>query len=184
VLSRVTTGGHVVNILTLCTGNVARSVMLSYMLSDLADANGFDWRVRSAGTHVTEGLAMSSRTRNALLAIADLGEHRYGQHRSHQIDAGDVAWADVILAAELDHVRFVRETFGGGVFCVQLGHFATYARPATDVSTQLSWLSTQGEDASLDVADPAGGDQSVYDACARQLWDYAQTFAAVVASPA
>jgi protein-tyrosine-phosphatase len=32
----------------------------------------------------------------------------------------------------------------------------------------------------LDVADPAGGDQAVYDACARQLWELAQVFALLV----
>ena len=54
---------------------------------------------------------MSSRTRDALLSIDELGEHRYGAHRSHQIDEEDVEWADVILASEADHVRFVRAQF-------------------------------------------------------------------------
>ena len=158
--------------------------MLSYMLGDLADANGLDWTIRSAGTHVSEGLAMSSRTRSALLAIPELGEHRYGQHRSHQIDASDIAWADVILAAELDHVRYVRQVFGGDVACVQLGHFIAHARPGETVHAQLVAMGAQSETATLDVADPAGGDQADYDACARQLWSYARAFAVLVASPA
>jgi hypothetical protein len=30
------------------------------------------------------------------------------------------------------------------------------------------------------VADPAGGDQATYDACARQLWELARAFATIV----
>jgi protein-tyrosine-phosphatase len=33
------------NIVTLCTGNVARSVMLGYMLTTLAEASGVERRV-------------------------------------------------------------------------------------------------------------------------------------------
>jgi hypothetical protein len=32
----------------------------------------------------------------------------------------------------------------------------------------------------FDVADPAGGDQATYDACALQLWDLSQVFALLV----
>ena len=53
-------------IVTLCTGNVARSVMLGYMLSTLADDSGVEWQIRTAGTHVTEGSAMSVRTRDGI----------------------------------------------------------------------------------------------------------------------
>ena len=62
-------------IVTLCTGNVARSVMLGYMLTTLAYTNEADWKLRSAGTHVIEGSAMSSRTRDALWSIDELGDH-------------------------------------------------------------------------------------------------------------
>ena len=64
------------NILTLCTGNVARSVMLGYMLTTLAESTGQDWNVRTAGTHVAEGSAMSGRTREALKKVEELGDQR------------------------------------------------------------------------------------------------------------
>ena len=75
--------------------------MLGYMLSTIAEATGEEWNIRTAGTHVTEGSAMSSRTRDALMKIEELGEHRYGAHRSHQLDDADTEWAQVILAAEV-----------------------------------------------------------------------------------
>lgn len=160
-------------VLTLCTGNVARSVMLAYMLSDLAEAEGRDWRVRSAGTHVIEGQAMSSRTRAALEKVPELGEHRYGAHRSHQISPADAAWADVILAAELDHVRFVEREFAGAC-AVQLGAFVAHAPAGRALVDQLGEVARHVPTSELDVSDPAGGEQSDYDACARELWVLAQ----------
>src|ERR1039458_8278867 len=98
------------NIVTLCTGNVARSVMLGYMLTTIAHSSGEAWHVRTAGTHVTEGSAMSARTRDALVKIEELGDHRYGAHRSHQLSEADAEWADVIICAELDNVNLDRKS--------------------------------------------------------------------------
>ncbi|HUX04936.1 MAG TPA: hypothetical protein VMV53_08570 [Acidimicrobiales bacterium] len=165
-------------IVTLCTGNVARSVMLGYMLTTIGDANGSAWEIRTAGTHVTEGLAMSGRTRDALLAIDELGEHRYGAHRSHQLSEHDVAWADIVLAAEADHVRYVRERHSPDDHrVVQLAQFVRYAPWDLDLVDQLLVVSRHAPDTFYDVADPAGGDQEVYNECARQLWDLAMAFA-------
>lgn len=167
-------------IVTLCTGNVARSVMLGYMLQTISDANAARWEVRTAGTHVTEGLAMSGRTRDALLAIEELGEHRYGSHRSHQLSEQDVAWADVVLAAEAGHVRYVRERHTLDEHrVVQLVQFVRHAPRDLDLVDQLLVVSRHAPDATYDVTDPAGGDQQVYNACARQLWDLALAFAAL-----
>jgi protein-tyrosine-phosphatase len=169
------------NIVTLCTGNVARSVMLGYMLTTLADANGEQWHVRTAGTHVTEGSAMSGRTRDALRTIDELGDHRYGAHRSHQFTAADGDWADVILAAEADNVNYVRANFAAFADkTVQLARFARVASGEGDLRTRLREVSRPELSREFDVADPAGGDQAVYDACARQLWDLAQAFARIV----
>jgi protein-tyrosine-phosphatase len=169
------------NVVTLCTGNVARSVMLGYMLTTLAESAGVEWTVRTAGTHVTEGSAMSSRTRDALLKIDGLGDHRYGAHRSHQLDASDCAWADVILAAEADNVIFIRTNFSQFADkAVQLAQLVGAASLGGDLSSSVGVASQQEPSKEFDVADPAGGDQAIYDACARQLWDLAQAFAIIV----
>jgi protein-tyrosine-phosphatase len=169
------------NILTLCTGNVARSVMLGYMLTTLGEANGVDWAVRTAGTHVVEGSAMSARTRTALERLEDLGPHHYGAHRSRQVGAHDLAWADVVLASEAAHVAFVRcahaEHAGKSV---QLGQFVRYAPLDAPVARQVAAVAALEPDRSFDVLDPAGGDQLAYDVCARDLWDLAQAFAVLV----
>jgi protein-tyrosine-phosphatase len=170
-----------VNIVTLCTGNVARSVMLGYMLTTLADSTDQEWHVRTAGTHVIEGSAMSSRTRDAMIKIEDLGDHRYGAHRSHQVTTSDCEWADIILAAEGDNVMFVRTNFP--LFAdkaVQLAAFVRFASSNGDLDAKLREVSAQQPSTECNVADPAGGDQATYDACARQLWELAQAFALLV----
>jgi protein-tyrosine-phosphatase len=168
------------NIVTLCTGNVARSVMLGYMLTSLAESNEQEWTIRTAGTHVTEGSAMSGRTRDALMKIEELGNPRYGAHRSHQLNDDDCRWADVILAAEARNVQFVRTMFATSADkAVQLAQFDRYATGGS-LPGQLREAVAHEPSAEFDVADPAGGDQATYDACARQLWNLAQAFALIV----
>ena len=164
-------------LVTLCTGNVARSVMLGYMFTTLAENNGLDWQVRSAGTHVIEGSAMSSRTRDALLAIDELGEHRYGHHRSHQLSAEDVSWADAVLTTEASQVNFVRTNFPEATNkTVSLRQFLREAPLDQPLGEQLAYVSSLEPLDYFDVADPAGGDQVTYNACAAQLWSLAQAF--------
>ena len=168
-------------IVTLCTGNVARSVMLGYMLTTLSEAHGFDWQVRTAGTHVIEGSAMSSRTKDALLALDDLGEHHYGAHRSHQLNGGDVVWADVILTSEANHVNFVRRDFpDGSAKTVLLGQLLSESTPDVRFEVRLHQLALMTPLGVFDVDDPAGGDQATYNACVTQLWSMAQAFASIV----
>ncbi len=169
------------NIVALCTGNVARSVMLGYMLTTLADETGEEWHIRTAGTHVTEGSAMSARTRDALLKIDELSDHRYGAHRSHQLNDIDVAWSDVILAAEADNVNFVRANFATHADkAVQLAQFVRFAPLDGNFDVQLRAACSHQPSPDFDIEDPAGADQLAYDACVRQLWDLAQAFALLV----
>jgi protein-tyrosine-phosphatase len=166
------------NIVTLCTGNVARSVMLGYMLTTLAEANGADWSIRTAGTHVIEGTAMSSRTRDALLKLDELGEHHFSGHRSRQLTSEDVRWSNVILASEAANVHYVRTHHGGGAAkAVILQQFLREAPLDTEFDEQVRYVSSLEPLAYFDVEDPAGKDQAFYDACAATLWEMAQVFA-------
>jgi protein-tyrosine phosphatase len=168
-------------IVTLCTGNVARSVMLGFMLTTLAEEHGVDWQVRTAGTHVVEGLAVSQRTLEATMRVEELAGHHVSAHRSHQLDQADVVWADVILAAEADHVAYVRARYPEAAGrTVQLAQFCRHAPLDGPLAAQLAEVLTHEIDDRFDVADPAGGDQAAYDACADQLWELAQVFATVV----
>lgn len=174
------TASNSLNLLALCTGNVARSVMLGYMLTDVAEANGLNWRVRTAGTHVVEGSAMSSRTRDALLRVDGLGEHHFGTHRSHQLTLDDVSWADALLTSEASHVRYVRANFGDTAKSVSLGQFLREAPLDVSFDEQVQFVASLEPLDYFDVEDPAGKDQAAYDECATLLWEMAQAFAALV----
>jgi protein-tyrosine-phosphatase len=168
-------------LVTLCTGNVARSVMLGFMFESLAEAGGFDWTVRTAGTHVVEGSAMSSRTRDAMLALSDMGEHHYGAHRSHQLSGDDVSWSDAILTSEASHVNFVRMNFPEAASKTVLFHqFVREAPLDLSFDEQLRFVASRAPLPAFDVDDPAGGDQATYDACASKLWELAQVFSTIV----
>jgi protein-tyrosine-phosphatase len=169
------------NIVTLCTGNVARSVMLGFMLTTIADATDEEWTIRTAGTHVTEGAGMSARTRDALLKIDGLAGHRYGAHRSHQLTDDDAKWADVILCAESGNVDYVRAHHAVHADkAVQLALFVRFASLDGNLGAQLGAARSHDTSADFNVTDPAGGDQATYDECARHLWDLAQAFALLV----
>jgi len=166
----------------VCTGNVARSVMLGFMLTDIAESNGLDWSVRTAGTLVIEDSAIGARTRDALLQVGGLGEHRYGAHRSRQLTREDVEWADVLLATEANHVRFARTRFDNAeTKAVSLGQFLREAPLDALFEEQLHFVSSLEPLDYFDVTDPAGKDQIAYNDCASTLWEMAQSFATLVA---
>jgi protein-tyrosine-phosphatase len=168
------------NIVTLCTGNVARSVMLGYMLTTLAEVNGADWSIRTAGTHVIEGSAMSPRTKDALVKLDDLGAHHFTGHRSRQLTEDDVRWCDVVLASEAANVHFVRTHYGDGASkAVIFQQFLREAPLDTEFEEQVRYVASLEPLAFFDVEDPGGKDQAAYDACAAQLWEMAQVFAAL-----
>lgn len=167
-------------ILTLCTANVARSVMLAYMLSALAEAEGRDWQVRSAGIYAIEGDGVSARTRRALEGLGELGERSYAAHRSHQVRAADVEWADVVLAMEADQVRFLQGLDDHlGARAVSFAQFVRHAPLDEPLSHQIATVRAVGLSDDDDVTDPRDGDEATYVRCAQELWELAQAFAVV-----
>ncbi len=165
------------HIVTLCSGNVARSVMLSAMLEVLGEHAGETWQLRSAGTHVVEGSSISARTLMALRSIDELGDRHYGSHRSHQVNDEDLEWATIVLASEADHVNYVRRHFPADAHkAVLFGQFVRRASLDVSFSQMCASIAALAPDPTFDVIDPAGGDDATYVACARELWELAQAF--------
>ena len=156
------------NVVFLCTGNAARSVMAGALLENRAP----DVRVTTAGTHVVEGMPMSWRTRDA---IAELGVEQ-SMHRSHQLNDFDVDAADVVVCLAAEHVAYMRRTHpGAAAKTVTLKRLVRDLPSATGASLaeRVAALDLAGVELESweDVDDPAGGDLPIFRACAREIRD-------------
>jgi protein-tyrosine-phosphatase len=152
-------------VLTLCTGNAARSVMAGAMLASAPV------RIVTAGTHVVEGQPMGRRTKEALASVAFAAEG----HRSHQLTDGDLHQADLIVAMAGEHVSYVRRVHPE--VAAKTGTIKRLCRdlPADGGSLRQRVRSLGLDQLDLepweDVEDPAGGEDEAYLACAKELAD-------------
>jgi protein-tyrosine-phosphatase len=160
-------------VLFLCTGNAARSVMAGAMLATKAP----HVHVTTSGTHVIEGMPVSYRTRDALLALDVILDG----HRSRQLREADLDDVDLVVAMAREHVRYVRRVHPRAA-----AHTATLKRLTRDLPVTEGDLAERVASLHLDtvelepwedVDDPAGGDAPVFHACARELLDLVEQLA-------
>lgn len=155
------------DVLFLCTGNAARSVMGAVSLR----ARRPDLDVRTAGTFVVDGQPMSWRTRAAIEAVG----HEIPVHASRQATADHLDGAGVVVALAPEHVEWVRRTHPSAA-----GHTATLARLVRDLPATPRTGSARDAVAALapehvelaeweEVVDPGGGEADVFAACAVEV---------------
>jgi len=152
-------------LVTLCTGNAARSVMAGAMLRSAS------LPIVTAGTHVIEGQPMSRRTRAALEAVG----YNADGHRSHQITDADIDGSVLILGMAAEHVAYIRRKHPGAAH-----RTASIKRLVRDLPVGPAPLVDRLADLELadaelgaweDLEDPAGGEDAVYVSCAQELAD-------------
>lgn len=149
------------SIVFVCTGNTCRSPLAEALCKKrLADrlscaveelpARGY--HVASAGLSALPGSAAAVEAEQVARCYgADLSAHR-----SQPLTADLAARADYLVGMTQSHLHAVMEYFG------QLGLMPRLLDPAGD------------------IADPIGGDQPVYDACARQIQQHLETLVAEI----
>jgi protein-tyrosine phosphatase len=167
------------DLLVLCTGNAARSVMAGFMLEALADSRPDSLRIVTAGTHSIDGQPMGLRTRTALLRIPELAGADFRRHRSRQVQGVDLVHAQLVVVMEADHVRFVRRRFpDAAAKTATLRRLCADLLPGPpDLPARVRTLRLADVELSddEDVMDPAGHEGEVYAACADELWDLCRT---------
>jgi len=168
------------DLLVLCTGNAARSVMAGFMLEHLRDGRpGEPLRVVTAGTHTIDGQPMGVRTRTALSRIPELAATDYRRHRSRQVHGADLVHAELVVVMEADHVRFVRRRFPDAAHKTATIRrlCAGLAPPPPSLVDRVSALGLAEVEVSdvEDVMDPAGHEADVYAACVDELWGLCRT---------
>lgn len=152
-------------VVTLCTGNAARSVIAGALLAAALP----DVAVQTAGTHVVEHQPMSMRTRRAFEHLGvDLP-----RHRSHQLTDRDVAGADLVLAMAADHVRYVRRRHPEAAGRTATIRWLVAALPGgpAPLAGRLAALALADVDPGdqPEIDDPAGGDDAAYVSCAEAV---------------
>ena len=143
-------------LLVLCTGNAARSVMAGFMFDALGAGRPDDpLHVVTAGTHTIDGQPMGLRTRTALSRLPELAGADFRRHRSRQVHGVDFEHAKTATIRHLcEHLAPAPPVLGQRVAALGLG------------TVELN--------DSEDVLDPAGHEADVYAACVDEVWGLCQ----------
>lgn len=176
------------NILFVCTGNTCRSPMAEAMLRNMAQQRGLSISVRSVGVSTMDGMPTSAE---ALTALQKRGITHQGTSERMTKDA--VGWATLILTMTARHKQSLLQLYPEAVDytftlkeyvyqeedwmanVTELEHLYSEMQIQQALGGQLTdeqrqrLLHLESSLPSFDIADPFGGTQAIYEACALEL---------------
>lgn len=173
------------DVVVVCTANVARSPLVERLLRSEFDALApFSFTVRSCGTRAVAGRPMADGTRHILRSRGI----RSDGFASRQLSAETLRTADLVLTAEVRHAEQVVDVSPGllkKTFTVlELARIAAQnpieavdAREFIRRASALRFVAADADRATLDLTDPVGHDPSAFVDLERQLGDAAGTIA-------
>ncbi|WP_026962836.1 low molecular weight protein arginine phosphatase [Alicyclobacillus herbarius] len=139
------------HIVFVCTGNTCRSPMAAHLLRQVVEQRGLDWVVESAGLYALAGSPMNEQAARVLRrrGITDT------THQAQPVDERLVKEADLILTMTRQHAEEL---------CRRHPHACGKVHALPQFA---GWPE-------LEIADPFGGDETVYDRCADEIERYLQ----------
>lgn len=152
------------NLLVICTGNAARSVMAGAFIRSRRP----DLDVVTAGTLTVNGQPISWRTREALSRVDLSAPH----HRSQQIERHHVEAADLVIALAPEHVEWIRREHPDAAWRTATLKRLARDYPSTGAMTerlrnlQLDSISLESWE---EVVDPGGGEVEDFITCAFEV---------------
>ncbi len=136
------------NVLFVCTGNTCRSPMAEAVFNHISSKIGKDHQAISRGTNVFFPQPINSKS---VFALKELGIDAQ-KHLSRQVTQDDIRSCDLVLTMSSSHKMSLKSAF-------------------PNFKHKIYTLSEKAYGKDLDIEDPFGQSQEIYNLCLKSIYD-------------